>query len=187
MHSQLPRTFIIAEAGVNHNGDINLAKKLIEKAKEAGADAVKFQTFSAEKLALKGLEKADYQKRNEDIIESQYDMLKRLELSLESHHLLKKHCKSLNINFMSSTFDNESTDFLVNNMLCDVIKVGSGELTNAPLLFHLARKQVSIILSTGMSNLSEIEQALSALAFGYLFQKNTPQTRENFLQAYYST
>lgn len=187
MNSQLHRTFIIAEAGVNHNGDISLAKKLIEKAKEAGADAVKFQTFSAEKLALKDLKKADYQKRNEDIIESQYDMLKRLELSLESHHLLKEYCRTCDIDFMSSTFDNESTNFLVNDMGCNIIKVGSGELTNAPLLFHLARKQANIILSTGMSNLSEIEQALSTLAFGYLFQEDIPQTEENFLQDYYST
>lgn len=185
MKSHNQHVFIIAEAGVNHNGDLSLAQQLVEKAKEAGADAVKFQTFSAERLAHHELAKADYQQSNDGASETQFSMLKRLELSLENHHILKEYCRICGIQFMSSAFDPESTNFLVHGLGCDVIKAGSGELTNAPLLLHLARKKVKVILSTGMSNLSEIEQALGVLAFGYLEADAQPSLVE-FQKAYNS-
>lgn len=154
--------FIIAEAGVNHNGDINLAEKLIDAAADAGADAVKFQTFKAEKLVLQDTDKAEYQMKSTSSEESQYQMLKKLELTESNFEELKSYAEKKNIIFLSTPFDNESVDFL-DNIGVPLFKIGSGELTNLPLLQHIAKKNKPVILSTGMSTLGEIEEALYTL------------------------
>lgn len=154
--------FIIAEAGVNHNGDINLAKKLIDIAADVGADAVKFQTFKAEKLVLQDADKAEYQMKSTGSEESQYQMLKKLELTESSFEELKVYAENKNIIFLSTPFDDESVDFL-DNIGVPLFKIGSGELTNLPLLQHIAKKNKPVILSTGMATLGEIEEALYTL------------------------
>jgi N-acetylneuraminate synthase/N,N'-diacetyllegionaminate synthase len=154
--------FIIAEAGVNHNGTIELAKKLIEVAKDAGADAVKFQTFKAENVLIKNAEKAEYQKETTGIEESQYEMIKRLELSEYDFKELADYAKKKGILFLSSPFDKESVD-LLDEMNVSAFKVASGEITNFPLLKHIAKKGKSIILSTGMATLGEVEEALNVI------------------------
>jgi len=154
--------FIIAEAGVNHNGDINLAKKLIDAAVGAGADAVKFQTFKAEKLVIRDADKAEYQTKSTGSGESQYQMLKKLELTESNFEELKAYAENKNIIFLSTPFDNESVDFL-DNIGVPLFKIGSGEITNLPLLQHIAKKKKPVILSTGMSTLGEIEEALYTL------------------------
>ncbi|MDI6880640.1 MAG: N-acetylneuraminate synthase [Desulfitobacteriaceae bacterium] len=161
------RTYIIAEAGVNHNGDVNWAMELVDAAVEAQANAVKFQTFRAEKLAAKSVPKADYQVHSSAPAESQLQMLKRLELSPEAHLMLKEYCQGKGIDFMSTPFDEESLDFLIKGMGLRQIKISSGDLTNAPLLLKAAQSGKPIILSTGMSTLAEIEAALAVLAYGY--------------------
>lgn len=179
------KTFIIAEAGVNHNGSIDMAKELIDAAVYAGADAVKFQTFHADKLVNKLTEKAEYQSKNTNSIESQYMMLKRLELN-DLHFIeLLRYCKYKNIKFLSTPFDPESLDFLSKQLNIQKIKIPSGEITNAPLLLKAAYTGKEIILSTGMSSLGEIEQALGVLAFGYL-DNDTEPCIENFQRAYHS-
>jgi len=155
------RCFIIAEAGVNHNGDLSLAKALIHAAKATGADAVKFQTFKADTLVNKTTEKASYQKTQTGE-GSQYDMLKALELSIEDHLILSELAASLNIEFMSTGFDDASVDFLV-SLGVKRLKVPSGEITNIPLLKHMAKTQLPIIMSTGMSDLSDVQTALHTL------------------------
>jgi len=152
--------FIIAEAGVNHNGDINLAKKLIDVAVEAGVDAVKFQTWKTEKLVTKNAEIAKYQKENSKE-ENQYEMLKKLELSYEDFIELKNYCDKKGIIFMSTPDEEESALFLKN--LQDIFKIGSGELTNLPFLELIGSFKKKVILSTGMGNLCEIEKALNTL------------------------
>lgn len=159
--------FIIAEAGVNHNGDINLAKKLVDTAADMGADAVKFQTFKAEKLVLQHTDKAEYQMKSTGSNESQYQMLKKLELTESNFEELKMYAEKKNIIFLSTPFDNESVDFL-NNIGVPLFKIGSGEITNIPLLQHIAKKNKPVILSTGMSTLGEIEEALCTLINGGL-------------------
>ncbi|MHC1682468.1 MAG: N-acetylneuraminate synthase [Clostridiaceae bacterium] len=154
--------FIIAEAGVNHNGDINLAKKLIDAAKEANVDAIKFQTFKTEKIVGKFADMAEYQKENLETGESQYEMIKRLELSYESFKELKQYCDEKNILFLSTPDDEESLDFLV-NLKVPIIKIGSTEVTNLSYLRKIARKKLPIILSTGMSYLGEVEMALKTI------------------------
>ncbi len=154
--------FIIAEAGVNHNGDINLARKLIEAAKEAGADAVKFQTFNAEELMTKNAEKAEYQKETTGIEESQFDMIKKLELSDRDFQELFDHARKKRILFLSSPFDKKSVD-LLDRLGLPAFKIPSTEITDFPLLMHIARKKKPIILSTGMSILEEIEEALEII------------------------
>ena len=156
------KTFIIAEAGVNHNGDLKIAKKLIDKAVKAGADAVKFQTFSADRLVTKNAPKADYQNKTTDKNESQYDMLKKLELSLDEHKELKTYCEQKNILFMSTPFDFESVD-LLEKLGVELYKIGSGDLTNIPLLEYVAKKNKPMIVSTGMSNLAEVEEAVNII------------------------
>ncbi|MGC6534316.1 MAG: N-acetylneuraminate synthase [Parvibaculales bacterium] len=156
-------TIIIAEAGVNHNGDIDLAKKMIDVAAEAGADYVKFQTFSAASLVTKGAPKAQYQRDNTGSDEDQFDMLKKLELSKTEHEMLIAHCRANNIGFLSTAFDIESLDFLSRLDCLDMVKVPSGELTNLPLLRRAAALRLPIILSTGMADMSEIEAAILAL------------------------
>lgn len=158
----MKKVLIIAEAGVNHNGSLKLAKQLIDTAAEAGADIVKFQTFKAEKLVSKFAEKAEYQKATTDASASQFSMLKRLELNLDMHKELLNYCESKGIQFLSTPFDIDSAKFLVELGL-DLIKVPSGEITNLPYLREVGRLKKRIILSTGMSDLGEIEDALSIL------------------------
>jgi N-acetylneuraminate synthase/N,N'-diacetyllegionaminate synthase len=154
--------FIIAEAGVNHNGDIKLAKKLVDVAKEAGADSVKFQTFKAERLVTYNARQAEYQIKNIGKKESQYEMLKRLELSSSDFKKLKEYCDYKGIIFLSSPFDEESAD-LLENIGIVAFKLGSGEITNSPLLKHVAKKKLPIILSTGYSTMQEVEEAVKII------------------------
>ncbi|ASK78113.1 N-acetylneuraminate synthase [Paraphotobacterium marinum] len=156
------KTFIIAEAGVNHNGSLKLAKKLIDEASEAGADAVKFQTFKAEKLVSKHAEKAEYQKKITDSDETQFQMIKKLELDKDAHLELISYCQKKNIMFLSTPFDNESV-FLLNKLGLDIFKIGSGEITNLPYLKAIGSLDRKVILSTGMSDIGEIEDALDVL------------------------
>ena len=160
--------YIIAEAGVNHNGDPKTAFQLIDAAVDSGVDAVKFQTFTAEKLVTKNAIKADYQYKTTDVDESQFSMLKRLELTHETHYELAHYCKKKGIEFLSTAFDLDSLDFLVNNLKLKTLKIPSGDLTNGPLLLAHAQTGCDLILSTGMATLGEIEEALSVLAFGLL-------------------
>lgn len=156
------RVFIIAEAGVNHNGDIKLAKKLIDAALESGVDAVKFQTFKSEKLVTKKAVMADYQKTNIGKEESQYEMLKRLEVSFEDFKELKAYCHNKGIIFLSTPFDFKSADFL-NEIGISAFKISSSDLTNLPLIERIAQFNKPIILSSGMATMGEIEEAVNAI------------------------
>lgn len=159
----MSHTFIIAEAGVNHNGSIDLAFQLIEAAKASGADAVKFQTFRADLLAAPSAKKAEYQKRAEgNSGESQHEMLRKLELNAKAHERLIEHCRKVGIQFLSSPFDAQSADLLV-SLGVPLLKIPSGEITNLPFLEHLAGKEKPLILSTGMSTLGEVEEAIHVL------------------------
>ena len=169
--------FIIAEAGVNHNGSIDLAKKLIDVAADSGADAVKFQTFKAENLVVKSAHKAEYQKQNTDSSESQFDMIKRLELDVDSHKKLIAYCQQKDIMFLSTPFDHESINLLYELGL-QIFKIPSGEITNLPYLRHIGSLRGRVILSTGMSNLKDIESALSVLV-----EAGTPKTYITVLHA----
>lgn len=153
---------IIAEAGVNHNGDMEIAKRLIDVAADAGADLVKFQTFSAERLATQIAPKADYQNQTTDQTESQFAMLKQLELSTEMHEVLIAYCQQRNIGFFSTGFDIQSLDYLA-SLGADLFKIPSGEITNLPYLRRVGGFGKPVILSTGMANLGEIEAALDVL------------------------
>jgi N-acetylneuraminate synthase len=154
--------YVIAEAGVNHNGDLDIARQLVNVAASAGADAVKFQTFKADKLVTGDAEKAAYQKETTGAEESQYEMLRRLELSADAHHQLLAHCEDREITFLSTPFDEQSADFLA-ELGVSTFKLGSGDLTNLPLLRHVARKGRPMIVSTGMSWLGEVEDAVRAI------------------------
>ena len=156
------RVFIIAEAGVNHNGDINIAKKLVDEAVLAGADAVKFQTFKAENLVCRNASKAEYQLDTTDKDETQFDMLKKLELTEKMHVELIDYCKNRDIMFLSTPFDIDSLHYLVNLGL-DIIKIPSGEITNYPLLREVGKTKKKVILSSGMSTLNEIKNAKRVL------------------------
>jgi len=156
------RTLVIAEAGVNHNGDIALAKSLIDAAADAGADIVKFQTFGADRLVSISADKAEYQVAASDPTETQHAMLKRLELSESMHVDLIKHCKLRGIQFLSTAFDIESVNLLL-ALDQQLFKIPSGEITNLPYLRHIGRIGKPVIISTGMSNMNEIGAALSAL------------------------
>ena len=156
------KTLIIAEAGVNHNGDINKAYELIEQASYSGADVIKFQTFKADKLLTHSAKKAEYQIKNTPEKESQHDMIKKLELSKEDHFKLIKHCKDFNIEFFSSAFDLESLRFLKELNLFR-FKVPSGEITNLPYLKKIGSYKKPIILSTGMSDLDDIKNAMDVI------------------------
>jgi N-acetylneuraminate synthase len=177
----MQRTIIIAEAGVNHNGDIEQALKLVDAASDAGADFVKFQTFRAEKIVTLDAPKADYQKKTTSTSKSQFEMLKKLELTLDDHHTIKSHCKKREIGFLSTPFDSDSVDFLVNKMNLKLLKVPSGEITNGPLLLHVARTGCKVILSTGMSTMADIEMALRILAFGYIEDSETPDFEKTLI------
>ena len=159
------RVFVIAEAGVNHNGSLEMAHRLVDAAADAGADAVKFQTFRAERLASRDAPKAAYQVRQTRGGESQFEMLRALELSDAGHRELLAHSGERGIEFMSSPFDEESLAFLV-ALGVRRLKLGSGELTNAPLLLAAARSGLPLIVSTGMATRAEVSEALGALAFG---------------------
>jgi len=154
--------FIIAEAGVNHNGSLDLAKKLVDVAVEAGADAVKFQTFKAENLVSKEAKKAEYQVENTGSNETQYEMLKKLELGFDEFVELKKYCDKKGIMFLSTPFDFESIKFL-DDLGLEIFKIPSGEITNYPYLREIAKLKKRVILSTGMANMCEIEQALDVM------------------------
>jgi N,N'-diacetyllegionaminate synthase len=165
------KTLIIAEAGVNHNGDMRLARELIDVAAGAGADRVKFQTFSADRLVTASAAKAPYQERATGVAESQHAMLRRLELTRAMHVELLAHCAARGIQFLSTGFDVDSVDMLV-ALGADCFKIPSGEITNLPYLRHVGRYGKPVILSTGMSSLGEIEAALAVLE-----QSGTPRAR----------
>ena len=174
---------IIAEAGVNHDGSLAMAIRLAEEAAAAGVDAVKFQTFRAERLLTSRAPKAAYQLRTTDAGESQYDMIRRLELDASAHHALRDRCNELGIDFLSTPFDAESLRFLDRELDLPRLKIGSGEITNAPLLLQAAVTGKRLILSTGMSTLGEVEAALSVLAFGYIETGESP-SRTAFARAF---
>jgi N,N'-diacetyllegionaminate synthase len=156
------RTLIIAEAGVNHNGDLVLAKQLIDVAAEAGVDLVKFQTFNADSLVTRTAKKADYQTQTTGSSQSQYEMLRRLELSAEMHKELIAHCAARNVGFFSTGFDIESVELLL-SLGQDYFKIPSGEITNLPYLRHIGQFRKTVILSTGMATLGDIEAAIDLL------------------------
>lgn len=187
MKDHKPVTYVIAEAGVNHNGSADLAYKLIDAAFYAGADAVKFQTFKTEKLLTKDAKKANYQIQSTGEIESAYQMLKKLELKQSTFVNLAKYAKKLKIDFLSTAFDEDSLSFLVNTLGLKVLKIPSGELTNAPLVLAHARTKRDIILSTGMATLDEIRSALGVIAYGYFESDiNINPSIKKFQEAYAS-
>jgi N,N'-diacetyllegionaminate synthase len=158
----MSKVFIIAEAGVNHNGSLELAKKLIDVAVEAGADAVKFQTFKADKLVSKQAQKADYQKQTTPTDETQYDMINKLVLDGNAHQVLINYCDEKGIMFLSTPFDHDSID-LLNSFQIPIFKIPSGEITNLPYLRHIGGLGKEVIISTGMANLDEVQDALEVL------------------------
>jgi len=176
---------VIAEAGVNHNGSTKLALQLVDAAADAGADVVKFQTFKASAIVTRQSAKADYQTRTTDADERQLEMLRALELGEEAHAEIIARCKARQVRFLSTPFDFESLILLVDHFGLEEIKIGSGELTNAPLLLSAAQTGRSVILSTGMGTLGEIEMALGVLAFGYL-ERNDRPSRAAFIDAFAS-
>jgi N,N'-diacetyllegionaminate synthase len=165
------KTLIIAEVGVNHNGDLDIARQLIDVAARAGADLIKFQTFRADRLVTEYAKKADYQVQTTDAAESQHAMIRRLELTRDDHEVLIAHCKLRGICFLSTGFDTESVDMLM-QLGVDRLKVPSGELTNLPYLRHVGRIGKPVILSTGMATLGDIEAALAVLE-----EAGTPRSR----------
>lgn len=178
---------LIAEAGVNHNGSLDCALQLVDAAAAAGADIIKFQTFRANRIVGVAAPKATYQLAATGSEQSQYEMLKALELDEGMHLKLASRCAELGIEFLSTPFDLESLRLLVDTVGIKRIKFGSGEITNGPLLLAAARTRKPLILSTGMSTLSEIESALSVLAFGYVSESCTSTSREAFDAAYASS
>ena len=154
------KTKIIAEAGVNHNGELNLAFELIDAASAAGADYVKFQTYSANEVASSHVNKASYQLKSTSENENQLEMLRRLQVSRDDHLKLIEYCKLRNVKFLTTTCDIPSLEFVTDALWCDLIKLGSAELTNGPLLLAAGMSGVDIILSTGMATLREIEGSL---------------------------
>jgi N-acetylneuraminate synthase len=179
-------TFVIAEAGVNHNGSLDIARELIDVAARAGADAVKFQTFRAEAVISRSARKAPYQIANTGNDESQLDMVRRLELSADDHRALVAHAREKGIEFLSTPADLDSVRVLTELLHLRRLKIGSGEVTNLPLLIKAARTGARLIVSTGMSNLSEVELALEALAFGLLASAEVRATRQAMTAAYLS-
>ena len=168
----MSKTLIIAEAGVNHNGSIELAKKLVEKAKEAGVDYIKFQTFKASKLVTKAAKQAEYQQKNIGKEgDSQYQMLKKLELSPEEHEILIDYCKELGIKFFSTAFDFDSVDYL-HSLNLGLWKIPSGEVTNYPFLKRIAAFNEPTILSTGMCDMEDVKAAVNALCKNGLSKEN---------------
>lgn len=174
---------IIAEAGVNHNGDLTRARSLIEAAAEAGADVVKFQTFTADAIALRTAPKANYQLRTVPEGESQHEMLRALEISADDHLILRDHAIECGIDFLSTPFDRPSLTFLTEELGLRRVKISSSDLTNIPLLVDAGRSGASIIVSTGMSTLAEVEMALKAICYG-LASDDDPNTTAAFDDVY---
>jgi N-acetylneuraminate synthase len=172
------RVLIIAEAGVNHNGSIEMAKQLIDVAADAGADVVKFQTFKAEKVISKYAPKAGYQKKTTIKSESQLDMVKKLELDEKAHRILIRYCRLRKIEFLSTPFDFDSIDLLARILHLHRLKIPSGEITNGPYLLYIAKTGKPVILSTGVSSLDEVETALGVLALGYLKKNSKPSLKK---------
>ncbi|MBF0283707.1 MAG: N-acetylneuraminate synthase [Magnetococcales bacterium] len=179
------KVLVIAEAGVNHNGSLETALRMVEVAAEAGAGAVKFQSFHAGRLVHRAAPKAAYQLRYTQAAESQYEMLKRLELDASSQRQLASRCRELGVGFLSSPFDLESLAFLVDELDVEAIKIPSGEITHGRLLWETGRSGKPCLLSTGMSTLDEVAQALGVLAFGYI-QSPHPPSPEAFAEALHS-
>lgn len=181
-------TLIIAEAGVNHNGQVEIAYQLVDAAIEAGVDIIKFQTFQAGKIVTKHAKQAQYQSKNSKKIESQYNMLKKLELSFDEHLLVYNYCQHKGIEYLSTAFDEDSLQFLVNDIGLKLLKIPSGELTNAPLLLGHAYTGLPLIVSTGMATLAEIKLALGVIAFGFLnqYKKENKACLDAFKSAYNS-
>lgn len=180
-------TYIIAEAGVNHNGSLELAMKLVHEAAGAGADAIKFQTFQAERLVSKHAAKAHYQKQTTNAEESQLDMIRKLELSAEDHASIIAECQRAGITFMSTPFDSPSLELLTNTFKLQTLKISSGDITNLPLLYQAGKSGVNVILSTGISTLGEIEDALGSLAYAYAYASSDDlPSLEAFRNAYCS-
>ena len=175
--------YVIAEAGVNHNGDLEMARRLIDVAADAGADAIKFQTFVATEVAGKEAPKAEYQRRGSDDGETQLAMLAKLELSPQMHAPLMEKCRARDIDFLSTPFDAESAKFLAGPCDLRTLKIASGEITNGPLLLAVAQTGKQVILSTGMSTLEEIEAALAVLSWGY-GNKIEPESFDQILTAF---
>ena len=179
--------FVIAEAGVNHNGDVALGRQLIDAAADGGADAVKFQSFRAAALASSAAPKAAYQKRTTGVAESQVEMLRRLELSVDAHRELRTYAERRGITFLSTPFDQDSLDLLVRELGLTTIKVGSGDLTNGPLLVEVGRVAEHVVLSTGMGSMRDVETGLAALAYGFTAPpEGVPHGLEDLEHAYAS-
>lgn len=168
-------TTIIAEIGVNHNGDIDLAKRMIDAAVKCGADIAKFQTFKASRLVMPNADKAPYQKVTTNPNQSQEEMLRALELDESAHYILSEHCKSSGIQFLSTPFDITSLQFLVEDIGVPWIKIPSGEIVNGPLLYKASQTGLPIVLSTGMANEQEIEDALTIIGQGYTNTSGIPE------------
>jgi N-acetylneuraminate synthase len=181
-----PRVMVIAEAGVNHNGSLERALRLVDVAAEAEADVVKFQTFKAGEVVSRRARKAAYQLATTDAGESQLDMIRKLELTEADHRALLARAKQRGITFLSTPFDLPSVRFLARELALPTIKIGSGEITNAPLLLDAARAKPRIILSTGMSTLAEVAAALGVLAFGYTASADARPGRDAFQAAFAS-
>lgn len=181
--SRTDSVFVIAEAGVNHNGSLDRARALVRAAADAGADAVKFQTFKAEKVAAATAPKAAYQKETTGARESQLDMIRKLELPDAAFHTLAADCRAAGIEFMSTPFDLGSLDFLVRETGLTRLKIPSGEVTNGPFLLAAARAGLPLIVSTGMATMDEIEDALGVIAFGFSGTHETPG-QQAFAHAY---
>lgn len=179
-------TYIIAEIGVNHDGSFERAKKLIDLAKKAGADAAKFQMFISENEIHPETRQADYQAENIGKQQTMLEMVKPLELKFEEFKRLKAYCDKVGIDFMSSVFDIDSLDYYVDVLGCRTVKFGSGELRNPPLLVAAARKKVDVIISTGMSEMKDIEFGLGLLAFGYTAPKAAKPGQQSFREAFKS-
>jgi N-acetylneuraminate synthase len=177
------RTFVIAEAGVNHNGSLDRAVKMVAVASAAGADAIKFQTFRAESLVTPDARKAAYQAKATGGDDVQLEMLKALELDFDAHRTIAAACSSANIEFMSTAFDVESLSFLVRDVGVRRVKIPSGEVTNAQLLLAAGRSGLPLLLSTGMATMQEIEEALGVLAFG-LADDDRPPSASAFRRAF---
>lgn len=171
--------FVIAEAGVNHNGSLAMARELVHAAAEAGADAIKFQTFDTAKLVRPGTATADYQRQNMRGADNQYAMLKALELNHEAHVELRELCRSIGIEFMSSAFDPASVAFLANEIGVARLKIPSGEIVNGPLLLRAVRTGLPMIVSTGMCTLDEVLECLSLIAWGMAHEQGNPTGRED--------
>ena len=178
--------FIIAEAGVNHNGNVKTAMEMIEVAADAGADAVKFQTFQSELVVSKSAPKADYQMQTTGKTESQYEMIKKLELSVDEHRELIAHSKKCGVEFMSTPFDHPSLEMLTGAFGLKTIKIASGEITNYPFLLAAARVAKNVILSTGMSTIDEVRDAIGVLAFGFTGNFTSAPKNSDFAKAYSS-